>query len=96
MWRDRALTTLRELADRAEVTADDLREIVGEPDPNGNPNALNNTIGAVFRQAHAEGWLEPTGHVVRSRAARRRGGMIQVWRGVHQQQELFRFVDGTE
>jgi hypothetical protein len=91
MWRDRALTALRELADLGDpFTADDLRDIVDEPDPRGHSNGPNNSIGSVFRQAHAEGWLEQTGQVVRSRAPRRKGGMIQVWVGVHQQQELFR------
>jgi hypothetical protein len=82
-WSSEAWAVMRELArSGAPFSADDLRDRVWEPDPDHTPNGANNTIGSIFRQAAAQGLIELTGQVVKSRSPHRKGGMIQLWRGV--------------
>lgn len=62
-------------------TADDLTgngqlTVAGDHSPNGTQNA----IGWAFRRWHSQQLIEPTGHVVASRAPHRKGGMIREWR----------------
>ena len=88
MWTDDAWGAMRELAaSREDFTADDLRARVGEPDRRHTANGRNNSIGSIFRQAAAAGMIEQTGRVTKSRAAHRKGGMIQLWRGTPRARE---------
>lgn len=85
-WHNRALTALRQLAVEAEAfTADDLLERVGHPDTGHSANGANNAIGAVFHEAKVRGIIEPTGTYRRSCQAKRKGGLVLVWRGRHDQ-----------
>lgn len=43
------------------------------------PNGRQSSIGAHFQLWRRRGWIEPTGHVIRSKAEHRKGGMIRVW-----------------
>jgi hypothetical protein len=73
---------LRTLAESGEnFTADDLLERVGHPDDAHGANGRNNAVGSLFRSARAEGLIESTGTIVKSRQPERKGGMVQVWRG---------------
>jgi hypothetical protein len=64
----------------AEVTADDVTNCgTVAVDPSHAPNGKQSGIGSFFRQMNADGVLRPTGRVVKSKAPKRKGGMIQVW-----------------
>jgi hypothetical protein len=62
-------------------TADDVTDD-GALTVRGNhyPNASQNAIGTLFRQASIDRRIVPTGRVVKSRAPHRKGGMIREWR----------------
>lgn len=82
-WRSRAWAALYDLAgDGEDFTADDLRDRVGEPDTEHSANGANNAIGSLFREAAAARLIVRTGRVTKSRQPHRKGGMIQVWRGL--------------
>jgi hypothetical protein len=84
-WRQRAWTVLLDLAASGdEFTADDVLDRAGHPDDRHEANGANSAIGSLFRRAHKERLIMPTGRVVRSRQPKRKGGMIQVWVGWHQ------------
>jgi hypothetical protein len=81
-WRDRAFDQMRVLAaPKEDFTSDDLLEVVGVPDETNAPNAVNNQIGTVFKQAARMGMIVFTGRVVPSKRPTRHGSMIKVWRG---------------
>lgn len=85
-WRTDALEALRKLAASGdEFTSDDLDDLVGVPDGSHGANAGNNLIGALFAQAHREGWIQTDGRVVPSRLPRRHRSAVRVWRGTPQQ-----------
>ena len=63
-------------------TADDIHDLVGSPDRTHQANAKNNMVGAAFRRARQRGLIEPTGIAVRSKQPHRKGGLIQEWIGV--------------
>lgn len=89
-WRTDAYRALRELAARGEpFTSDDLLERVGAPDDQHTPNGRNSSIGSLFRQAAAEGWIESDGRVVKSRAPHRKSGAVRVWQGRAASSSLF-------
>jgi hypothetical protein len=72
-WRIKAFDALIDMARLGiEFSADVLRRVVGEPEK-------KSAVGWMFRQAHAEGLIEPTGRFVLS--AHRRGGVNMLWRG---------------
>ena len=81
---------LRFLADSGDdFTADDVTGTgAWAVDPGHNPNGGQSSIGAAINEARRRGWIEPTGATVRSRAPHRKGGRIQVWRGVQRRLEL--------
>ncbi len=82
-WRGAAWAVMRELAATGQgFYSDDLVERVGWPDDGHGPNGANGAIGSLFRQAAALGLIVKTGRVRTSRQPRRKGGMIQEWRGV--------------
>lgn len=63
-------------------TADDLTDN-GQVaiDPTHSPNGRQSGIGSLFRWASSERLIERTGHVIKSKAPKRKGGMIQTWVG---------------
>lgn len=69
------------LREARSFTADDLTD-EGDLalDPSHAPNGRQNGIGSFVRSARSRGLIEPTGAVVKSRAPRRKGGVIRVWR----------------
>lgn len=78
-WHARGLEVIRAVPKGTEFTAEDLRDWIGDPDPDGTPNGANNAIGSLFREASAAGLIEPTGRYVKSRSPRRKGGVVQIW-----------------
>lgn len=70
-----------------EFSANDVRNLFGEPDPEHEPNAGNNAIGKIFADAHGAGLIEKTGQDVRSNAPRRKGGTDKMWRRTAKRQE---------
>lgn len=82
-WFDRATTALIALAASGDpFTSDDLIDVVGVPDADHQPNARNNQVGAVFREAARQGIIRSEGRVVQSRQPHRKGGAVRVWRGI--------------
>jgi hypothetical protein len=82
-WKAWARSCLRELAETGEpFTSDDLLARAGVPDPDHQPNASMNQVGALFREAAQQGLIETDGRVVKSRQPHRKGGAVRVWRGV--------------
>jgi hypothetical protein len=80
-YRSEARAQLRQLAAGGRpFTADDLHAAITHPDQGHQANGRNNVVGQLFREAKAEGWIEPIG-VVQSRQPHRKGGMIRVWQG---------------
>lgn len=74
IWADAAQEALAELAaSGVEFTADDLRDLAGEPESSG-------ALGAVFRGAAAAGRIRLVGYR-RSRRLLRHAGILGVWRG---------------
>lgn len=59
-----------------DVTADGALAL----DPNHDPNALQNAIGAMFRDASRRRLIETVG-IVHARAPHRKGGTNRVWIG---------------
>ncbi len=72
-WKWEALKTISELAERqATLTSDDLHAAPVDP-------AEPNQMGAVFREAHQMGVIQPTGRIVKSARGPSKGRAIQVW-----------------
>lgn len=77
-WLADAAGAIRSMASRSRhntgwtFTADDLRDMVGEP---GHPN----WIGVAFNAARTLGVITVYGYTT-SRSASRHGGVIRVWR----------------
>lgn len=69
-------------------SANNLLDVVGHPDEHHEPNATNNVIGSIFREASTSGVIETVG-VERSRHGNRKGGMVQTWRAVEGPPSLF-------
>ena len=67
---------------RRPFTADDLTDSGRLTiDETHGPNGKQSAIGAIFSRARKDGLIVPTGEFVSSRAPRRKGGAIRVWRG---------------
>lgn len=80
-WGQRAREALRDLAaSGASFTADDLIARVGHPDKSHAPNARNNSIGSLFREASTSNLIVAVG-VQKSTQPERKGGMVRIWRG---------------
>jgi hypothetical protein len=78
-YKEEAMAEVRRLADTGEpFTSDDLHDVLDHPDLLHTPNARNNIIGQVFRQARALGLIEPVG-VTQSQQPHRKGGMVRIW-----------------
>jgi hypothetical protein len=81
-WQLDAERALGELIAAGDpFTADDLIARCGHPDPGHSPNARNNGVGTLFREAAKAGRIVDTGRHVRSTTPSRKGGMIRVWVG---------------
>lgn len=81
-WRQKALGALETLAASGMAfTSDNLIALVGLPDEDHEPNARNNAVGSVFREAAAAGLIVSDGRLVQSRQPHRKGGAVRVWRG---------------
>ena len=73
-WRQGALREISIMAANGlEFTADDVRQVVGEPD---HPNRW----GGVWLAARRAGLVVPTGEVRPSTTASRHGSLVRVWR----------------
>lgn len=73
-WRAAAFREISIMAGNGlEFTADDIREVIGEPD---HPNRW----GGVWLAARKSGLIEPTGAVRPSTTASRHGSLVRVWR----------------
>lgn len=73
-WRQWALREISIMAANGlEFTADDVRQVVGEPD---HPNRW----GGVWLAARRAGLVVPTGEVRPSTTASRHGSLVRVWR----------------
>lgn len=73
-WRKAALREIQIMAGNGlEFTADDIREVIGEPD---HPNRW----GGVWLAARRAGLIEPTGAVRPSTTTSRHGSLVRVWR----------------
>ena len=84
-WSIRAWRALHDLIAVGEpFTADEMADRVGYPDDAHTPNAGNSAIGALFRQARAQGLIKLNGKVRKSRQPHRKGGLNQEWIGVEQ------------
>jgi hypothetical protein len=89
-WHQRADAAMQVLADKAEpFSANDLRDMVGEPDDTHTANSRNNGIGAVFNAWAQDGRIAPTGRSVRSNKLERKGGRVQEWVGIRPAQIRF-------
>lgn len=77
---DRQLRAIA-LAGPIEFTIDDLTA-AGKIalDASHAPNARQNGIGSYVNRAARDGLIEFTGRIERSKAPRRKGGAIRVWR----------------
>jgi len=63
-------------------TADDLTDDGAFAlDPDHDPNAAQNGIGAFINSASRRRLIEFTGAVVKSKAPHRKGGVIRIWTG---------------
>jgi hypothetical protein len=63
-----------------EITADDITDCGRIAiDAAHTPNSKQSGIGSFFRQMNEERFLVSTGRIVKSKAPKRKGGMIQVW-----------------
>jgi hypothetical protein len=69
----------RLIAADVEFTSDDLRDMVGDPDPDGNANGANNKIGSIFREFSTAGRIEKV-MPSKSESNKRKQGMNFVWR----------------
>ena len=86
-WQVRAWRMMGELAESGVgFYPDDLVERVGVPDGEHTANGANSAIGSMFRRARAAGLIEKTGRVRQSRQPKRKGGLVQEWRGVARDQ----------
>ena len=66
----------------APFTADDLTDNGRVAiDPDHSPNGKQSGIGSLIQWAARERLISWTGHVVKSQAPKRKGGMIRVWAG---------------
>lgn len=73
-WRAWALREIEIMAKNGrQFTADDIRQIVGEPD-------VANRWGGVFLAARRAGVIVPTGEVRPSTTDSRHGSLVRVWR----------------
>jgi hypothetical protein len=78
-WAEDARIAIGDLAELGIVfSADDIVSRVGRSAPSP---AL---VGALIRQAHREGLIQPTGQVVESARPSRRRGAIRTWRGTQE------------
>jgi hypothetical protein len=78
-WRSRALACLHRLAWNAmEFSADDLREMADRAGV-GAPHHVN-CWAAVMNHGHRLGWMQPTGHVEKSKREEAKSRLVPIWR----------------
>jgi hypothetical protein len=78
----------RSLAHGVNFSANDLHELVPNPDGEHAPNGANSAIGSAFSRYSKAGRIEPTGRVLQSNQPHRKGGMVREWRAVTRQQQF--------
>ena len=70
-WSNEALLVFLTLESGTTITADELRELAGNPP---TPNAM----GAVFRSAHKQGLIRTIAYLPSTQPSRH-GGMVRLW-----------------
>lgn len=73
-WKMQGLDAIRRIvAEKGEVTSDDIHYEIG--DPPGNPNQM----GALFRDAHEAGIIEFSGKLKKSNRKEAKRRDIKIW-----------------